>query len=68
MDYDPELDTRPELDPDTASYYLTIIDILRWMIELERIHIATKMLLTSHVALPREGHLDAAVHAIAHAS
>ena len=33
MGYDPELDTSPELDPDTASYYLTIIGILRWMIE-----------------------------------
>ena len=30
--YDPELDTSPELDSDAASYYLTIIGILRWMI------------------------------------
>ena len=29
MDYDPELDTSPSLDPDSASYYLTIIGILR---------------------------------------
>ena len=37
MDYDPELDINPELDPDAASYYLTIIGILRWMIELGRL-------------------------------
>ena len=65
--YDPEFDTSPELDPDTASYYWTIIGILSWMIELWRIHIITKApLLSSHVALPREGHLDAAVHVMAH--
>ena len=33
ISYDPELDISPELDPDAASYYLTIIGILRWMIE-----------------------------------
>ena len=67
MGYDPELDTSPELDPDAASYYLTIIGILRWMVELGRIDIITKVsLLSSHVALPREGHLEAAVHVMAH--
>ena len=67
MGYDPELDTSPELDPDAASYNLTIIGILRWMIELGRIDIITKVsLLSSHVALLREGHLDAAVHVMAY--
>ena len=69
MGYDPELDTSPELDPGTTSYYLTIISILRWMIELARIDIITKVsLLLSHVALPREGHLEAMVHVMAHIS
>ena len=37
------------------------------MIKLERIIITTKvLLLSSNVALPREGHLEAAVHVIAH--
>ena len=37
------------------------------MIELGRIDMITKVfLMSSHVALPREGHLDAAVHAIVH--
>ena len=37
------------------------------MIELGKIGIITKMsLLSSHIALPREGHLEAAVHAMAH--
>ena len=59
MGYDPELDTSPVLDLDAASYYLTIIGILRWMVELARMDIITKVsLLSSHVALPREGHLE----------
>ena len=29
MGYDPELDTSSELDPDAASFYLTIIGIIR---------------------------------------
>ena len=67
MGYDPELYTSPELDPDTASYYLTIIGILRWMVELGRIDRITKVsLLSSHVALLREGRLEAAVHIMAH--
>ena len=53
MQYDPELDTSPELDPDAASYNLT--DII------------TKVLsLSSHVALHREEHLEAAVHVMVH--
>ena len=67
MGYDQELDVSPELDTDVASYYLTISGILRWMIELRRIDIITKvLLLSSHIALPREGHLEVAVHVMAH--
>ena len=67
MGYDLELDTSPELDPDAVSYYLTIIGILTWMIKLGMIDIITKLsFFSSHVALPREGNLEAAVHIIAH--
>ena len=47
MGYDPELDTSQELDPDAASYYLTIIGILRWIFELGRIDIITEVSLLS---------------------
>ena len=67
MGYDPELNTSPDLDPDTVSYFLTLIGILRWMIKLGRINIITEIsLLSSHVALPREGHLEAAIHVMTH--
>ena len=69
MGYDPELDNSPEVDPDAASYYLTVISILRWMINLERIDMITVVsLLSSHVALSREGCFDAAVHVMVHVS
>ena len=56
MGCDPELDTILELDPD-ADYYLTVICILRWIIELGRINIIIELLLlSSHLALPKEGH------------
>ena len=57
MGYYPEVDSSPQLDPDTASYYLNVIGILRWMIALESKYIRTKMsLLPSHVSLPRVGY------------
>ena len=67
MGYDTELDVNPELEPNVVSYYLTVIVILRWTIQLGMIDIITKvLLLSSHVVIPREGHLDAAVHVMAH--
>ena len=67
MGYDPELDISLELELHAASNFQTIISVLRWMIKLRRIDILTKMsLLPSYVALPREGHLDAAVYVMAH--
>jgi hypothetical protein len=63
MGYEPELDETPALDPERATYYQSIIGIMRWMCEIGRIDIATEVsLLSSHLAYPREGHLDAALH------
>ena len=67
MGYCPELNASLELDPDAVSYDLTIVGVLRWMIELGRIDMIAKMsLLSSHVALPAKEHLEAAVHAMTH--
>jgi hypothetical protein len=63
MGYEPELDETPTLDPDRASYLQSIIRVMRWMCEIGCINIATEILLPSlHLAYPREGHLDAALH------
>lgn len=67
MDCEPELDTSPELGPDLASFYMAQIGVLRWILELGRVDIATEVsLLSSHSAMPREGHLDAMLHLFAH--
>ena len=43
-----------------AKYYQSQIGILRWAVELGRVDIITEVsTLASHLALPREGHLDA---------
>ena len=60
MDYRPELDVSEELDYEEANYYQSQIGILRWMVELGRVDIMVEVsMLSSHLALPRRGHLDA---------
>ena len=61
--YRPELDTTPELKLEGIRYYQELIGILRWAIELGRIDIAMIVsMLSSHLALPREGHLQQVYH------
>jgi hypothetical protein len=59
-DYRPEIDISPELGVDDATYYMSQIGILRWMVELGRVDIITEVsMLASQLACPREGHLEA---------
>jgi hypothetical protein len=37
--YRPEIDVSPELDEDDASYYHSLVGVLRWIVELGRIDI-----------------------------
>jgi hypothetical protein len=58
--YRAETDLSEELPLAEASYYHSQIGILRWMVELGRIDIITEVsMLSSHLALPRRGHMDA---------
>ena len=67
MDYAPEMDQTDVLTPDLASYYQSLIGIMRWMIEIGRVDIATEVsMLSSHLAMPREGHFYAALHIMAY--
>ena len=64
-EYRPEIDVSPELIPEDASYYQSLIGILRWMVELGRVDILLEVsMLSSHLALPREGHMEAVLHII----
>ena len=56
--YRTEIDISPELNATDAAYYKSSIGILRWMVELRRVDITTEVsILSSCLALPREGHL-----------
>ena len=63
MGYEPDQDVSEVLAPQEASYFQSLIGIMRWMIELGRVDIATEVsLLSSYLAMPREGHIEAALH------
>ena len=65
--YAPVLDTSPELSPEEANYYQSQIGILCWCVKIGQIDIATEVsLLSSHLALPREGHLQGVYHIFAY--
>ena len=61
--YRPETDMTDPLDPDRVSYYKTMIGVMKWMVEIGRIEIATECsILSSHLAYPRKGHFECALH------
>ena len=61
--YRPELNTTPELNKLEASYYMSLVGILRWIVELNRIDIAAEVsMMALVIALPRKGYLDQLFH------
>jgi hypothetical protein len=66
-DYRPELDVTPELGEAEASYYHSLIGVLRWKVKLGRFDIDVEVsMMSSHLALPREGHLKELYHIFAY--
>ena len=62
-DYRPKIDVSPELDAEKATLYQSLIGSLRWMVEMGRIDIACEVsMLSSFLAMPREGHLQQVLH------
>ena len=65
--YRPELDVTEELGPKDGSYYQSLVGILRWMVELGRMDICLEVsMMSSHLALPREGHMKQILHMFAY--
>jgi hypothetical protein len=61
--YRPELDYTPFLDDKVANYYMELIGILWWIVELGRMDIMIDVsLLSSYTMQPRMGHLDEVFH------
>ena len=56
--YRPELDSSPELRGEDASWYQSMIGVLRWIVEMGRIDICVEVsMMSSQVTMPREGYL-----------
>ena len=52
-----------ELVQDDAAYYHSLIGVLIWIVEIGQVDINTEVLmLSSHLAIPCSGHLDAVFH------
>ena len=65
--YRPEVDGSEELDDEGATYYQSLIGILRWIVELGRIDVGVEAsMLASCMALPREGNLQQLFHVFAY--
>ena len=65
--YRPELDVSPELTPQDSAYYQSLIGILWWIVELGRIDICLEVsMMSSHLVMPRKGHLDHVLHIFAY--
>lgn len=61
--YEAEIDVSDLCGPDEASYYQSIIGVLRWIVEIGRVDISTEVsILSSYLACPRVGHFEAALH------
>ena len=65
--YRPEIDITEELGEDESSYYQSLTGVLRWIVELGRVDICCEVsMLSSHLALPRCGHLAQVLHMFAY--
>ena len=65
--YHPAEDTSAELETEGLGYYQELIGVLQWAVEIGRLAILLKIsLLSSHLALPREGHLEQIYHIFAY--
>lgn len=65
--YRPEVDVSPELNATDAAYYQALIGILCWMVELGRVDICMEVsMMSSCLAMPREGHLGQVFHIFAY--
>jgi hypothetical protein len=61
--YRPEIDYSPYLADDAINFYMELIGILRWIVELGRIDIMVNVLLLSSYSMaPWQGHLDQVFH------
>ena len=65
--YCPEIDVSSELRDSEASYFHSLVGVLRWIVELGRVDIDVEVsMMSSHLALPGVGHLKEIYHIFAY--
>eukprot|EP00957_Ditylum_brightwellii_P201933 15327869-Ditylum_brightwellii.AAC.1 len=65
--YRPELDITPVLSPFDSAYYQSLTGMLRQVVELGRIDMCLEVsLMSSHLVMPREGHMIEVLRIFAH--
>ena len=63
----PELDDTAELKADGVQWHQELIGMLRWAVEIGRVDVNLEVsMMSSHLALPRQGHLEAVSHTMGH--
>ena len=66
-EYRPEVDISDEIDEEEASYFQSLIGVFCWILELGRVDICCELsMFSSHLALPRQGHLEEVLHMFAY--
>ena len=61
--YRPDIDISQEIELQDASYYQSLIGIIWWIVELGKLGVCVEVYMMSyHVALPRQGHIDHVLH------
>ena len=62
-DYTLDMDETPALEHALASWYQSLIGILRWMLEICGVDIITEVsIMESQMDMPREGQFEAVLH------
>ena len=65
--YRPGLDVSRELNVADAAFYQSLIGILSWIVELGRVDVCLGVsMMSSNLALTREGHLEQVLHMFAY--
>lgn len=65
--YKPELDSTNFVDDETGIFYMQLIGILRWLVELGRIDVCAEVsMMSAYNAMPRVGHFHAVLHLFAY--
>ena len=65
-DYTPEMDEIYDMNKELASWYQSLIDMLRYMVEISRADIITEVsMMASQMDMPREEHLEEVLNVFA---